>query len=156
MLSDYSVGGLSWRKKKAVKQHLDSCPECMRELTYLENTASLLDSIPQEEPPDFLWEKVRRKIIQQEQIEKSFLQKIVDWLRWRRIPALATGFAVLILAVGLYFSVWTTPTEQESTVYAEMEQQTFSYWNTSFADRAALGMLVAENSMEGENDETFR
>ena len=68
LLPDYSVGALSEKKRELVKRHIDSCPECMRELGYLDETASLLDSIPQEEPPDFLWEGVRRGIVQQEHL----------------------------------------------------------------------------------------
>jgi len=155
LLPDYSVGAFSQKKREAIKRHLDSCPECRRELVYLERTSSLLDSIPQEEPPDFLWERVRREIVQQEQIKSPFWRNIIEWLWWKRIPALATGLAVLILVAGLYFWVWKFPTEQQQpTLYAEIEQQTFSYWNTSFADKAALGMLVIETSMKGENNET--
>jgi len=159
LLPDYSVGALSRKKRETIKRHLDSCPECIRELMFLNKTASLLDSIPQEEPPDFLWEEVRRQIITQEEIEKTplFWQKIIGGLWEKRIPALATtGLAILILVAGLYFAVWKSPTDEQPTLYAEMQQQTFSYWNTSFADRAALGMLVIETSMEGENNETFQ
>jgi hypothetical protein len=163
LLPDYSVGGLSEKNRELVKQHTGNCSECMRELRYLDKTASLLDSIPQEEPPDFLWEGVRRGIIQQEYSTESLgikfqsiWQGIMGWLWKKRIPVLATGLAVLILVAGLYFAPWKSTTESELTLYAEMEQQTFSYWNSPFADRAALGMLVIKTSMEGENNETFR
>jgi len=160
LLPDYSVGALSHKKRETIRQHLDSCPECRRELISLEKTAALLDAIPQEEPPAFMWRKVKREITQQEQIETPFWQKIGEWLWWKRIPAMAAGLAVLILTVGLYFVVWQSPTEQSQfTLQAEMEQQTFSHWNTSFADRAALGMLVINTNQEGEdgeNHETYR
>jgi len=163
LLPDYSVGALSKKKRELIKQHIDICPECMRELRYLDKTASLLDSIPQEEPPDFLWEEVRRGIIQQEHLTEtmgikfqSIWQGIMGWLWGKRIPVLATGLAVLILVVGLYFAPWKSTTESQPELYAEMEQQTFSYWNSPFADRAALGMLVIKTSMEGEDNETFR
>lgn len=106
-----------------------------------------------------MWEKVRRKITQEEQTKTPFWQKIIEGLWKKRIPALATSLAVLILVVGLYFVVWKSPTEEQSTLYAEMKQQTFSYWNTSFADRAALGMLVIKTEQENENvenNEIFR
>lgn len=158
-MPDYSVGILPRRKRRTIKRHLDSCPECKHELISLERTALLLDSIPQEEPPEFMWEKVRRKITQEEQTKTPFWQKIIEGLWKKRIPALATSLAVLILVVGLYFVVWKSPTEEQSTLYAEMKQQTFSYWNTSFADRAALGMLVIKTEQENENvenNEIFR
>ena len=163
LLPDYSVGALSEKKRGLVKEHIGNCPECMRELRYLNETASLLDSMPQEEPPDFLWEGVRSRIIQQEnQTEslrvksQSIWQNIMGWLWEKRIPALATGLVALILVAGLYFAPWESTTESESTLYAEMEQQTYSYWNAPFADRAALGMLVIKTSLEGETNETFR
>ena len=163
LLPDYSVGALSKKKRELVERHINICPECMRELEFLAKTASLLDSIPQEEPPDFLWERIRSEIIQQGHSTEtlgikfqSIWQGIMGWLWGKRIPALATGLAVLILVAGLYFAPWKSTTESESTLYAEMEQQTFSYWNSPFADRAALGMLVIKTSMEGENNETLR
>jgi len=156
LLPDYSVGSLSKKKRNLIKQHLKICPECMNELNSLERTASILDSMPSEEPPDLLWGNIRREIIKQQQIKTSFWQKILEWLWWKRIPALATGLAFLILLTSVYFFIWRVPTEQqESTFYAEREQQTFSYWNTSFADKAALGMLVVEENIEGDNNETF-
>lgn len=157
ILPEYSVGGLSEKKREFVKRHIESCPDCSRELMLLDKTASLLDSIPQEEPPEFLWEGVRREIIRQERpLETPVWQKFIGWFWGRRIPALATGLAVLILVTGLYFALWKSPTASESTLYAETQQQTFSYWNTSFADRAALGMFVIKTGLEGENNETFR
>lgn len=155
LLPEYSVGTLSQETRYTIRQHLDSCSECMQELIELERTASVLDSITQEEPPDFLWLKVRREISQQSKQTKTPLWKrIIEGFWQRRVPALATtGLAVLMLVLGLYFALWQSPTEQqELTLYAEMEQQTFSYWNTSFADRAALGMLI-NTQEEGENNE---
>ena len=157
ILPEYSVGGLSRGKRELIKQHVENCPDCSRELMLLDKTASLLDSIPQEEPPDLLWEEVRREIIQQERSPGNPVWRgIIGWLWGKRIPALATGIAVLILVVGLYFAVWKSPTESQSELYAEMEHQTFSYWNTPFADRAALGMLVIKTGLEGGSDETFQ
>ena len=107
LLPDYSVGALSKKKRELVKRHINTCPECMRELEFLDKTASLLDSIPQEEPPDFLWERVKSEIIQQGHSTEtlgikfqSIWQGIMGWLWGKRIPALATGLAVLILVAG--------------------------------------------------------
>jgi anti-sigma-K factor RskA len=163
LLPDYSLGALSKRKRKFIKQHIDNCPGCERELRYLDETALLLDAVTPEEPPDFLWEGIRREITRPEnQAEnlgvkfQSVWQGIMSWLWQKRIPALATGLAVLILVTGLYLAPWKSTTESKSEFYAEVEQQTFSYWNSPFADRAALGMLVIKTSMEGENNETLR
>ncbi len=151
-------GGLSKKNREFVKQHLDNCPDCSRELILLDKTASLLEKIPQEEPPDFLWEGISRGIIQQESRIKSqpIWQKVIGWIWGKRIPTFATGLVVSILVTALYFAVWNSPKESQPTLYAEIEQQTFSYWNSPFADRAALGMLVMNTSLEGENDETSR
>ena len=157
LLPDYSVGALSRKKREEIKQHIDNCPDCQRELMFLDKTASLLDSIPQEEPPDFLWEGVRREIIQQENPEDKLpiWDKIFEWMWTKRIPAFAASLAFLILIAGVvYFTVWHQP--PESTPYAEMEQQTFSYWSSPFADRAALGVLVTNTGLEGGDYETFR
>lgn len=152
LLPDYSVGGLSKKKREFVKRHIDNCPDCAQELMLLDRTASLLEKIPQEEPPDFLWEGIRREIIQQESPIESqpIWQKIIGWMWPKRIPAFVASLAVLILVAGLYFAVWNSPKELQPTLYAEIEQQTFSYWNSPFADRAALGMLVINTSLEGE------
>jgi len=159
LLPDYSVGALIKKERELIKQHVDNCLECARELRYLDETASLLDSIPQEKPPDFLWEGIRREITHQENQNKtvsSIWQGIMGWFWGKRIPALATGLAVLMAVALLYLAPWKSTTESQSELYAEMEQQTFSSWNSPFADRAALGMLVIKTSMEGENNETYR
>jgi anti-sigma factor RsiW len=162
ILPDYSVGGLSKKKREFLKQHLDNCPDCAQELMLLDRTASLLEKIPQEEPPDFLWEGVKREITQAEGVEVSHrgqerpmesqpqFKKIIGWIWGKRIPAYAASLAVLILVAGLYFAVWHSPKELQPTLYDEIEQQTFSYWDSPFADRAALGMLVINTSLEGE------
>jgi len=158
LLPDYSVGALSKKKREEIKQHIDNCPDCQRELMFLDKTAFLLDSIPQEEPPDFLWEGVRREIIQQEspQDKQPIFQRVFGWMWTKRIPVFVASLALLILVAGvIYFAVWHQQPESD-TLYAEMEQQTFSYWNSPFADRAALGVLVMNNTLEGEDYETFR
>ncbi len=154
ILPEYSVGGLSNRKRKLIKKHVDNCPDCSRELILLDKTALLLDSIPQEEPPDFLWEGVKIGIIQQKRHELwTFLHGIVEWFWGKRIIALTAGLTILILVLGLYFTIWRSPVEPQSELYTETEYHTLSYWNTSFADKAALGMIVIKTSMEGENME---
>lgn len=156
-LPEYSAGGLSGWKRAIVKQHTESCPDCSRELELLNKTALLLDSIPQEEPPDLLWEAVRREIIQGKRPKlQPIWQEIIRRFWGKRIPILAAGLVILVLVAGLYFAVWKSPTESQSEFYAEKEHQTFSYWNTPFADRAALGMLVIKAGLEGGNDETLR
>ncbi len=174
LLPDYSVGNFAEKKREEIKQHIDNCPSCARELMYLDKTAYLLDSIPQEEPPDFLWEGVRRAIIQQESsqdkqpifqrvfslfctLNRNCVQNFGQWMWTKRIPAFAASLAILILVAGVvYFTVLNQPSESQSTFYAEMEQQTFSHWSSPFADRAALGVLVTNTSLEGGDYETFR
>jgi anti-sigma factor RsiW len=169
LLPAHSVGALSKRNRKLVKRHIDSCPECKLELMRLEKTASLLALLPQEEPPDFLWEEVRIGIMrcaseprQERPVKTPFWREVIEWLKGKRIPALAGSLAILALVASLYFFIIKrtlrvrTPTEPQPSLYAEVEQQVFSSWNSPFADRAALGMIVIKTSLEGDINETVR
>ena len=156
-LPDYSVDRLSRRKRKLVSNHIAHCPHCKRELMTLDRTASLLDSIQLEDPPDFLWESVRTKILQQEHPEKGSAWKgSIQWLWGKHKLALAMGLVLLMLAVGGYFTIRGIPTGSEAALDVKLEQYAFSQWNAPFADRAALGLLAIQTDLESENHDTLQ
>jgi len=157
LLPDYSVGGLSRRKRKFIKKHLDSCPECLRELGYLDKTATLLDSIPFEEPPDSPWESIRSQILQQEPpVKVSPWKESVEWLWGKRKQAFAMGMVILILVVGGAFILSELPIDSEATLNIKVEQYALTQWNDPFADTANLGLLVTQIDLEDGNHETLR
>lgn len=112
LLPDYSVGGLSRRKQVFVKHHIEDCLECIRELMHLDQTASLLNAIPQEESPNFLWEDVKEKITPcSHSVKTPFCQEVIGWLKWKRMPALVSSIVIFLLVMGLYLARWKSPTE---------------------------------------------
>ena len=156
-LPDYSVGGLSRRKRKLVANHVAHCSHCKRQLTALNKTASLLDSIQLEDPPDFLWESVRVRILHQEQpVKVSPWKESIQWLWGKHRFALAVGMVLLMLIVGGYFTLRKIPTDTEVALDTTIKQYAFSQWNDPFADRAALGLLAIQTGLEGENHEILQ
>ena len=123
----------------------------------LDRTASLLDSIQLEDPPDFLWESVRTKILQQEHPEKGSAWKgSIQWLWGKHKFALAMVMVFLVLVVGGYFTLRKIQIDSEVTLDVELERYAFSQWNDPFADRAALGLLAIQTDPEGENHDTLQ
>lgn len=129
----------------------------MRELGYLDETASLLSSIPLEEPPDSPWESIRTQILRQEQpVGVSPWRESVGWLWGKRRQAFAMGMVLLMVVVGGYLILSGLPMGSEATLDIRVEQYAFSQWNEPFADTADLGLLVTQTDLEGENHETLR
>jgi len=58
LLADYSVGGLRWRIKKRVKNHLRKCESCARDLRLLTDSADMVKRLPEPTPPDNLWARI--------------------------------------------------------------------------------------------------
>jgi len=157
LLPDYSVGGLSRRKRKFINKHLDNCPECLRELGYLDKTATLLDSIPFEEPPDSPWESIRSQVLRQEpQVKFSLWKESVEWLWGKRKQAFVMNMVILLIVVGGTFILNELPIDSKTTFNIRVEQYAFSQWNDPFADTANLGLLVTQIDLEDGNHETLR
>jgi len=154
MLPDYSVGALSAKKRELIRSHIKNCPKCMERLEHLNKIALLMDNIPQEEAPSYLWANIKEKITSYE--EESFWQKSFKWLWKKRIPALISSFSVLLIMASFYFLLLRPSEKTEQSIYKDIRQHTFSSWNNPLTDRVVLGMIVVENEFGDELNETNR
>jgi hypothetical protein len=154
MLPDYSVGSLSAKKREFIEKHIQNCPECLKQLEHLNNIASLMDKMPQEEPPSHLWANISERITNYE--EDSFWQKSFGWLWEKRIPALVSGFGMILIIASLYFLLLKPPEKMDKSIYKDIGQHTYSRWNNPLTDRVALGMIVVKNEFGDEINETNR
>lgn len=144
-LPDYVVGGLTAEACEQVAEHLPHCPECAEEMALLNRTGALLDALPMEEPPAQLWQGVESQIAQPKGLARWVQALKMLWQG--RLPIAATALALLLLIVGGLI-LHEVNREPESPLSVELEQYTFSLWNDPFADRAALGLLVAPSVEE--------
>lgn len=154
MLPEYSVGAFSDKKREFIDHHLKNCPECMQELEYLNNVASLMNNISLEEPPDYLWANIKKEISVAD--ENTFLHKSFGWLWEKRIPALVSSFSILLVIASLYFLLLKTFEKTEQNIYRDIGQHTISTWNNPLTDRVALGMIVVKTELGDDKNETNR
>jgi len=100
-LSEYLDGCLDHESDRRVKDHLDSCPKCSRELEELEGIVKTLGALPVMEAPSHFLSAVRRRI---EQSEVSFWQKAavrvnaaLDLVPLKAMTGLAAAALVVIV-----------------------------------------------------------
>jgi hypothetical protein len=92
---------LSPEDKRAVEEHLKSCPQCTKVLLQLQKTGKLVDGLAEVEPPPWFKQKIMTRV-REEADKKSFTQKWFYPLRVKiPIQVFATVFIVL-LAVYIY------------------------------------------------------
>jgi len=158
ILADYEVGGLEPPQRAAVEAHLARCDACQAELRLLAGIGALLAQAPAYEPPADLWHRVERKIAAPEPVGWS--RRLSDFLAppLRRV---AIGAAVAAAAATVGLVLWLGPLRpppgprpaapnQEGEIYAGY--QAAASWDSAFADRVALGVLLADmpNSVQEE------
>jgi hypothetical protein len=92
---------LSDADKRAVEEHLKSCPRCGKALAQLQKTGKLVDSLAEVEPPPWFKQKIMAKV-REESKKKNFAQKWFYPLRIKiPIQVFATIF-IVVLAVYIY------------------------------------------------------
>lgn len=126
-LAEYSVGLGSKQWRQRVYGHLSVCSECRNELNAIESTAALLEGHPAQAAPD-MWDSIRPQLVPQ----RSYF--------WNRVPVYAAAFAVLILAVILFWPLRTgqQDLQQSAYKYERYDSHATMLWNDPFADRASL------------------
>lgn len=147
MLPEYSVGGLSARKRAEIAAHVAECDTCRRELAALEATGRLVDSLPASNAPPNLWAGIEEAI-------RAADVRLSWWERWiasrtarRWAVAAATAALVLALAVGTILQRSSAPItlaespDPESVVYSEWYAG--AAWNSALADRSGLALALA-------------
>jgi len=100
-LSLYLDDSLSDADKKAVEEHLKSCPRCTKALVQLSKTHTLVNNLAEVEPPAWFKQKIMAKVRKKAE-KKSFVQKLFYPLRIKiPVQILATVF-IAVLAVYIY------------------------------------------------------
>lgn len=92
---------LSSAEKRAVEEHMKSCPKCGKEMAQLQKTEKLMDSLAEVEPPPWFKQKIMARV-REEADKKSLVQKWFYPLRIKiPIQVFATIF-IVVLAVYIY------------------------------------------------------
>ncbi|OPY15011.1 MAG: hypothetical protein A4E66_00224 [Syntrophus sp. PtaB.Bin001] len=89
-------------EKDKVREHLVSCPSCNRALEDLQKTETLLQGLPEVEPPPWLKQKIMTQVREEARQEKGFFRKLFS--PWQYKIPLQT-IALLFLAV-LAFQIY--------------------------------------------------
>ena len=61
-LNDYIAGSLKGRESKIIEKHLSDCSICTEELAFIKEIESLFTEIDCVEPPQELWDSIKRRI----------------------------------------------------------------------------------------------
>ena len=121
LLADYSVGGVGWRRRRQMRDHLRRCPGCDRELRVLMASADLIRKLPAATPPDHLWTGIISEI---EASEPAFAPRRRQPFRSVVIAVAAIGAVAVLVSVtprvpqvpvssaGLYVRAHLVATEQ--------------------------------------------
>ncbi len=136
-LTEYRLGLLNDRQRKAIEAHLEHCPRCREELAALERISELLAPAPQVTPARDLWPEIEARLR-----HKRSASSRLPW-RWRIATAAASAAAVVALLLALWAP---TPTpivvanSDEDTMLASAE--IVAQWGQPMADEAALGLWL--------------
>jgi anti-sigma-K factor RskA len=102
LLGGYVLGALEPAEMEAMRQHLESCPQCAREERKLAGLPAMLDTIePGDVPPPQLSPELEEQVLDRFVRERRQSRR-PSAERWRRVPVLAaaSGIAAALL-VGL-------------------------------------------------------
>ncbi len=91
LLADYSVDGLSWILTRRIRNHLQECSFCSKEYQIMMSACEMLDSLPETEVPEYIWENIQRDL---ERLTAN--QQNVPSFRY--IPAMGLTAICLLLA----------------------------------------------------------
>jgi hypothetical protein len=91
----YLDNSLSGAEKRAVEEHLKSCPRCTKILVQLSKTQTLVNDLAEVEPPVWFKQKIMARV-REEAEKKSFVQK---WFYPLRIKIPVQVFATVCIAV---------------------------------------------------------
>ena len=141
-LAEYAVGGLRGRMRKRVEAHVGACSDCRAELTALERTGVLLDSVGAQEAPAGTWEAVRLRIAERPRA------RVRARMRWGWAMG-AVALVALVLAVFLarppaaQEPVVVIAVEADEEMQATMDGHLSAVWAAPLSDVAGVGLRMA-------------
>ncbi|MFQ6133813.1 MAG: anti-sigma factor family protein [Armatimonadota bacterium] len=153
ILPDYEVGALRPDRRAAVEAHLAGCHACRAELRLLRETGALLARAPSHEPPADLWQRVQREIAAPQPL--GWGQRLRHFLA-PPVRRLALAAAVVTAAAAIGLVLWLAPLRapEHAPMVTALDEEGIVYdgyqaaaaWRRPFADRAALGVVLASMS----------
>jgi hypothetical protein len=139
---------LSDADKRAVEEHLKSCPHCAKVLAQLQKTGKLVDGLGEIEPPPWFKQEIMAKVCEEAE-KKSFTQKWFYPLRIKiSIQVFATIF-IVVLAVYIYragneqFKEVLPPQAPTPVMEAEKDQLSKRTSKLAEADKTVVKKKVA-------------
>ena len=124
--SDYIENTLDRPMTVALEAHLNGCDSCSADVASLRSMWTVLDKVPQVEPPaDFVWKtttRLQNEFLNRQEAQRA--QPVAWWKRLTMVQTLSFGAAAALLAIGLWAPVvpsplgTTSPSEHESTLDA--------------------------------------
>jgi anti-sigma factor RsiW len=104
-LSPYLEGDLLPEEKKAVLEHLPSCPYCRAALEDLKKTEELVRSLEEVEPPAWMTQKIMSRVREEEERKGRLWRKLFYPLHIKvPVEAMATLF-IAVIAVYVFRAV---------------------------------------------------
>ena len=104
-LSLYIDNGLSNEEMQQVEEHLNSCENCQKELEEYKNLISVLQSLPEEEPPEGYCKRLHEKLLKSNpQLEtKKAASKIKSFNRnkWLKYGSIAATLILVFVVAGI-------------------------------------------------------
>ncbi|MGB5216694.1 MAG: DUF2275 domain-containing protein [Smithella sp.] len=97
----YLDDSLSSADKKAVEEHLKSCPGCTKQLAQLRKTQSLVNNLAEVEPPAWFKQKIMAGV-RQEAEKKSWFRKLFYPLKIKIPVQIFATVCIAVLAVYIY------------------------------------------------------
>ena len=146
LLPEYAVGALDDAAARRVREHVEECAACRRELDGLISVGELLIPIELVTPPRDLWPSIAARLEPR--------RARMSWWRAHSRPAFALAAAAAVLlavAVGLPVLngpallapvVEAMPVVAEGEAVGYTEAQLAAAWNQPFADEASLALAM--------------
>lgn len=122
----YIDGELPEDEKHDLRNHLETCSECQKQLKSFQKTADITSSVLSATPDinfDEVWKNVKTEI----QVTPSLTQRIAGWLQMPKIwvPAMAICTGVLVLSISL--SVFKSPASMQISRVESVSSQSGMY-----------------------------
>ncbi len=104
LFTDYIDGLMDKGQAASIEKHVSECAKCREVKEAVLATRSSLKSIRREEPPSYIWYRVKEAIMSERKEEKNVLGGVLDTIRDlltgpRYVFARATAVALIILVL---------------------------------------------------------
>ncbi len=147
-LSAFLDNELTADDAQQVRAHLATCARCREELARLERVKRLLGALPERTPPAQLWDDVRQRL---ETHPSGAVAGVLEAIRtsFRRpvLAAAAAAFVLLLIAFPLVKGRIDRLRAAEIGPDLFVREHALAAVADPFADRAYLGLLIADSNL---------